>query len=211
MLFLVFLSLGAFPNSSVAQEDRVRPLESGLVEKATTELLQLDVLVSGPLDVISALTPEDFEIVVRRDRLVDFTLDSHCEGPAPEAQPRVQREPASYIFYIDEKHLRRENRLEFLALTRDLIPRLVNNRNRGMVIRNGRKFEVAMDFTSDAQELMAAVDRIREQPQELELTGIVSGDAGRWYSQTQTDLIRLSITVRFIMSSPKGMKTAYNA
>lgn len=196
MAFLVFLSLGGFPISSVAQEgeDRIRPLESGLVEKATTELLQLDVLVSGPPDVISALRPEDFEIVVRRDRLVDFTLDSHCEGLAPEAQP-VQREPASYIFYIDEKHLRRDNRLEFLALTRDLIPRLVNNRNRGMVIRNGRKFEVAMDFTSDAQELMAAVDRIREQPQELELTGIVSGDAGRWYSQTQTDLIRLSITL----------------
>ena len=68
--------------------------DSGLVETARRTLVQLDVTVHGPPDVVASLNPEDFELELARRKIVDFTVDRLC-APAPEAPPIETGEEAS--------------------------------------------------------------------------------------------------------------------
>lgn len=141
------------------------PRESKIVETAGTRLAQIDVSLAGPLEAISSLSKDDFEVKVNRRRVLDFSLDLSCASAAPEDgqrppdAPRTEAKPrpASYVFYFDMPWLTMVGRQRAMDMAVDLIPALVQNGNRGMILSNARALDPVAPFTTDAAELLRSL------------------------------------------------------
>jgi VWFA-related protein len=170
-LFGAFIALGP----AAQQQD---PREIGLVEKATRELAQIDVTVTGPEAVIGELSAEDFELVVAGQFIEEFLVDRVCrQTPAAKARQRplpapeqgagqeagpvpVVTAPATYMFYFDHHHLKPAGRQNALDMARDLIPELVADGNRALIVSAGEELVTFADITTDVDVLLDAIDRI---------------------------------------------------
>ena len=160
--------------------DDPSPRDSGLVERSGTRLAQIDITVMGPPEVAANLTQEDFWIRVQFTKVTDFTLDRYCGGatdgrvpaaaPAPvitagTTPPRVGA-TSSFLFYTDQIFLTLGGRQNAITLMRQLIRRLIQNGNRGMLVSNAKELIVIQPMTDDAELLLEAVERLehnREQ------------------------------------------------
>ncbi len=134
------------------------PRESGVVERAERRLAQLDFSVSGPPEIVSQLVAEDFKIRVNLKSISEFQLDRFCDDPG--RSPESTGATASYLFYFDQPHLTLPGRQRGLDLARSMIPELIRDGSRGMVLSNSRTLAVVEDFTSDPQRLLEALDRL---------------------------------------------------
>jgi VWFA-related protein len=162
----------------IAQQEE--PREIGLVEKVFRNLAQIDVTVTGPEAVIGELSAEDFELVVGGRFIEDFIVDKVCRQaqetksetallPAPElaaeqsvGQPAARTAPATYLFYFDHHHLKPSGRQNALDMAREMIPELVVDGNRALIVSAGEELVTFADMTSDVEELIEAVDRIEK-------------------------------------------------
>jgi hypothetical protein len=149
-LVLSLLFALTFTVSAAEQDQR---LSTDLEERVEKRLIQLDVTVTGPSDVISTLTSEDFElylgnIALGGQRVEKIYVDRMCPETAVPRKVKVgdgsgveRKEPpptASYVFYFDQAHLSMEGRVRSLELARGLIDELVASRtpNNGTPSRN---------------------------------------------------------------------------
>lgn len=157
------------------------PQDTGIVERTGTRLVQLDVSVSGPADLIENLGPEDFRLKVNLVKIENFLVDRVCRhgdsavpvmsaeasqpgGTTPEeadaaipmASPAVPASPpATFLFYIDQPNLTMAGRAGALNSLREMIPDLFEGGNaRGMLIYNGRDLDITTDMTSNPDELL---------------------------------------------------------
>ena len=179
----VILALGAALlgtlSSSAQQEpgDESEPREIGLVERATGRLAQVDVTVTGPRPTIEGLGVDDFELVVAGRFIEKFLVDGICQPPqtedqllepggiataeAPQTAPVAPIVvPRTYLFYFDQHHLRQAGRQNALDISRRLIPELIVNGNRAMIVSAGEELVTFAEFTDDQETLLAALDRI---------------------------------------------------
>jgi VWFA-related protein len=150
------------------------PRDIGLVEKASRELAQIDVTVTGPEEVIGELSVEDFELVVAGQFIEEFLVDKVCRQtpaaqvqqaplPAPEQavpQAPVTDVPATYLFYFDHHHLKPAGRQNALDIARELIPELAADGNRALIVSAGQELVTFADMTTDIDLLLDAIDRI---------------------------------------------------
>ncbi len=148
-----------------AAEVADKPKDIGLVEKAGTRLVQIDLSVSkrdgSPVDI----QPTDLEVRVGKSLIRNFSLDRVCSSTettgnsirSPAGTPTI----ASYLFYFDESQLTYAGRARAIDVARELVRTLIVGGNRGMVISNGRDLLALSSLTNDSRELLAAIDRLQ--------------------------------------------------
>jgi len=152
------------------------PRDSGLVEETGRRLIQLDVTASGPREAIAGLLAADFELAVGGRAIERFTVDDLCDLPGPAADreatgsaetpraavraPVAPRAVATYLFYFDQSQLTLGGRQQALALARELIPKLIVDGNRGIVISAGREVRAYGTMTDDPSALLRAVEEV---------------------------------------------------
>ncbi len=153
------------------------PVESKLVEKATSRLGQLDVSVTGPETVISNLGPDDFELRVGGRYIEKLIVDRVCRSPAaaagaaegeptrekassPAPAPAPAQTPATVVFYFDQPHLTMRGYHRAVELARGMVDTLFDGTTRGMVVYSGRTLEILADMTDDPAKIRAALDRV---------------------------------------------------
>ena len=75
---------------------------SSLVESTASGLVQLDVSIRGPEDIIKTLTVDDFDVVVGGRDIDSFSLDRICgtgdealTASAPAREEEQERRPSS--------------------------------------------------------------------------------------------------------------------
>lgn len=155
------------------------PRDLGLRERASVRLSQFDVSISGPAEAIRDLRPEDFEISLDARRLKGFLVDAMCDGgevptarivergriagaapDAPAEPPPPGLGPATFLFYFDQAHLTMAGRSNAMGIARDLIPKLIKNGNRAMILSNARTLNTVQALSSDPQQILRAIDRL---------------------------------------------------
>ncbi len=166
----VALGLLALAGGAAQQTAPDEPGRSGLVERTSTRLTQIDVTVSGPAELIRALTAEDFKVRVDLKWIREFRVDGFCDEPptAPEpgstaallAAGDPRRRPASYVLYFDQQQLTLTGRHRAMRLAKDLLPELIRNGNRAMVVSNARRLDTFSQFTDDLAALLDAIERL---------------------------------------------------
>ncbi len=161
------------------------PKQSGLLESTATRLAQVDVSLTGPRDAIATLGKDDLSVKVNLRELQEFTLDVSCPEPevalAPGAVPTPRRKakPVSYILYFDMPYLKMAGRQRALDLAREILPRLLAGQSRAMVVSNARAMTTFASFTSDADALRGAIDRLE-------------GDKDEWDQYAALETSRMS-------------------
>jgi VWFA-related protein len=166
---------------AVAQDatERTEPMDSGLVEQTEQRLIQLDVSLTPKKKRSGLPIPElesgDFELVVggkpipvvyadricnvtREEVVAEASIESAPEAPPPPAAPR-----ATFIFYLDHKLLTMLGQNNSFEMLERMIPELVADGDRGMVISSGHRV-VQSELSDDPQDLLATLDRIRKNP-----------------------------------------------
>ncbi len=167
---------------SVAQESTPpadpSPRETGIVERSESRLVQLDITVSGPAEAIRDLREEDFEVVISGRTIEDFEIDGLCAPPsdveqtvpvdlpvdaeteATAAALAAARVGATYVFFFDQNHLNLAGRQRALDVTRELIPELITDGNRGMIVSSAAELKTFANLTTDRQVLLEALDTL---------------------------------------------------
>lgn len=179
---LVFALLLVLPFTAIAEEpgtendpDPNQRLSTNLQERVEKRLIQLDVTVTGPADVIPTLTSEDFvlyigNIALGGQRVEDLHIDRMCstsEGAdAEHAEHAVLGPKASYVFYFDQAHLSMEGRVRSLELARGLIDELISPTSPAMIVSSAAETRTFADLTDDRSVLFHALDRIEHDPKQ---------------------------------------------
>jgi VWFA-related protein len=181
LLSLCVLLLAAA--SLVAQEaDREQePIESGLVEYAERRLIQLDVSFTPKKKAAGhpfpELGPDDFDLVINgrpirieyADRLCQVTPEE-TTGPVEPVEPAAPAEPppavpprrtSTFIFYLEHTLLTMMGQNIALEMAERLIPEMVVDGNRGMVVSSGSKV-IQSEFSEDPDELLALIADVRK-------------------------------------------------
>ncbi|MBZ5641071.1 MAG: hypothetical protein LAO51_20210 [Acidobacteriia bacterium] len=149
---------------ALAGTDERTPKNPGLVEKAGAHLGQFDVTVTGPRDAASRLTPGDFEVQVGKLWLTTFQLDPMCAADTSHATTR----PASYLFYFDQRHLTQVGRRRAIEVLREMVPRLIVDGSRGMVVSNAKTLRVYTTFTSRTEVILRAIAELEHDPDQVD-------------------------------------------
>jgi hypothetical protein len=153
------------------------PKPTGLTEKLETRLVQLDVAVEGDPEAIRAITAKDFALYVGEHAVQGLIVDRLCgdaptpAGVAPDTSkvvPQVSRPRASFVFFFDQTHLTMAGRTLSLVTSKDLIERLVVGGSQASIVSNARRLETIVPMTTDKNRLLAALDRLRDDPTQWE-------------------------------------------
>lgn len=149
------------------------PRDLGLVERAERRLVQIDVTVLGPAERVSALTADDFRVTVSGREIDGLLVDRLCAGersattlPAAGTLDTGSVDAAappatSYLFYFDQHHLTMAGRERSIELARTLVDSLIMGTSRAMIVSSGLEVRTFAGFTSDREELHAALERLR--------------------------------------------------
>jgi len=130
---------------------------------------------------ITGLRPENFEIYEDgiRQNLTNFyevkgmevyapSLEKKEDEPAPTPQPLPARAPEfknKIIFYFDNWQLHPLNRNQSIKRMEKFVRNnfsVENHNNEGMVISLGQKLEVLQEFTSNAEQLLSAIQEAKK-------------------------------------------------
>lgn len=173
------LTLAVFVVSTPAldrNENEKSPARSGLVEKTGRRLAQLDVTVSGTDEQVADLTRDDFELVVGATRVDELIVDRLCEraeggekriveeirseGAAPAELPQGPR--PTFLFYFDQVHLTMRGWNEAMRTAESLIPELVRDGARAMVVSSAEDIVTYADLDDDPEMLLDGLRQLRE-------------------------------------------------
>jgi len=176
----IALALFLLPAPAQEAEAEQQPRRTDLVERTERRLVQLDVTAEGERDAIADLTYEDFQLKVAGRTVDSFIVDNLCnlsdaeagvdaetepevpitpEAPAAAARPRAR---TSFLFYFDQHHMTMPGRQRSLDLTRQLIPQLIVDGNRGMIVSAGKRLEMFAGLTDDQEILQESLDRLEK-------------------------------------------------
>ena len=148
------------------------PRSIGLTEETRSTLAQIDVTVEGPPDRVRALSAEHFSLQVNRRKVEQFSLDRVCNPVEPAAaeadskqrpsEPAVSPPPlgVTYLLFIDQTHLSLSGRAETFRTLRELVPRLLVNGSRAMLVSNAGRMQTIQTMTGDPQPLLDSIDRL---------------------------------------------------
>jgi hypothetical protein len=72
------------------------------------------------------------------------------------------------MFYFDQFHLTTSGRTRSFDLARELVRRLIVDGNRGLVVSAATRSAIPVDWTGDAETLIAAIDALEGDPTQVE-------------------------------------------
>lgn len=188
-LFFVFTFLTQTSFAQTPQTSGTPPLEEddGAVVKISTTLIQMDVIVTDKKgNQITDLKPEDFEIYEngKKQTITNLsyiftnsptqqTNNSPTSEPAPNLKndiplPPVKLRPEqvrrTYALVVDDLGLS----FESVAYVKKALKKFVNEQIQDgdlvAIIRTGSGIGALQSFTTDRQQLFAAIDKIRWNP-----------------------------------------------
>jgi len=122
---------------------------------------------------VPGLTAADF--VVRQDSVVQAITNFYAvtggkilledgkevELDKPESAPIVPRDlKAHYVFYIDNLNIQPQNRNRMFRRLKEFIPTAIGPNAEGMVVTFNRNVKVRRNFTSDANDILGAIEQI---------------------------------------------------
>jgi hypothetical protein len=142
------------------------PKKSDLVETAGAHLGQIEVLVTGPREAASRLTESDFKVKVGGQAITSFRLDAMCAAEGASAVPRS----ASIVFYFDQRHLTTTGRRRAIEVVREMVPRLVVDGNRAMVVSSAGTLKIVTPFTSRGEGILAALAKLENDPEQVDVS-----------------------------------------
>jgi VWFA-related protein len=145
-----------------------------VVESVDVSITSVDVVVTDSKGHrIPDLTADDFE--VKQDginqKITNFYAVSGGkilleDGKSialdtPEAAAEVPQElKAHYVFYIDNLNIQPNNRNRMFRRLKEFIPQAIGPNAEGMVVTYNRSLKVRRTFTSDANDLVGAIENI---------------------------------------------------
>ncbi len=185
LLFLGLFSILVFGQKTTTTPPPV--LEDDNVVKISTNLIQLDVVVTdGKGNQVKDLNTSDFEISENgaAQDITNFSyVDIAPENQTPDALkaaskaanklsvpiPTVKLKPEqvrrTYAIVVDDLGISFENVSLVQYSLRKLINEQVQNNDLVAIVRTGSGFGTLQSFTSDKNQLLAAVNKIRWNPQ----------------------------------------------
>jgi VWFA-related protein len=182
-ILLAFVLIFSFLTPLAAQE----PAKRGEVVRVTTNLVQIDVVVTDKNGKqVSNLGPEDFEVSEdgKKQQLTNFSyiragasnasLDGSASSAAPPAKPgaapikpaQLKREQVrrTVALVIDDLGLS----FESFGYARQALTKFVDEQMQPndlvAILRTSKGVGVLQQFTSDKRQLHAAIDRVRWNP-----------------------------------------------
>jgi VWFA-related protein len=153
------------------------PRESGLVEEVGRELVQLDVRIDGPPELLATIGPDDLELVIGGRLIERLIVDRTCAGEAavaraaagePAASPSAPAYQTSYLFYFDQHYLRVDGRARAIELARSLVPQVLRDGARVRIVSAGLRVQAFTDWTDDPAVLLGALDQLERDPLHLD-------------------------------------------
>ncbi len=157
------------PPASAAKPPALPPV----VESVDVSITNVDVVVTNSKGRVAGLTADDFD--VRQDgipqKITNFyavsggkvLLEDGKSVPldAPESAAEVPPDlKAHYIFFIDNLNIQPQNRNRMFKRLKEFIPQAIGPNAEGMVVTYNRSLKVRRPFTSDANDLVAAIESI---------------------------------------------------
>jgi VWFA-related protein len=208
------LAVAALPHVAAqpAESERAEPRRTDLVETTERRLAQIDVTVKGPRASIADLDREDFHLAVGLDEIEDFVVDNLCvlpgEEPAQEVEVAVEeraepapvaqaprRPRASFLFYFDQHHLTMAGRARAIDLAQELIPELVADGHRGMIVSAGQDLRTFCEMTADPAQLMQALRTL-------------NADQRQWIPWVQQEESRIAEVLEILNEPPYDVSRA---
>ncbi len=152
----------ARPADSLAEEPQREPLRVETTEKVKVRLVQLDVSPSGDSAAIEALSREKIELWVAGKEVKELALDKTClqATGGEEEKAAVRRVPVAYLFFFDLVQMTTSGRQRAVEVARDLVPVLIRDGARGMILANARSLVVVQDLTADPEVLLEGLRRV---------------------------------------------------
>ena len=187
--FLLFLSVFSFSAFGQTPEPLPTPppivIDDGDVVKITTNLIQIDVVVTDKNgNQITDLNPEDFEIYEngKRQDISNFSYIfnkttqnqtnppvSNSSGsfdiPAPPAKLKLEQIKRTYALVVDDLGLSFENISTVRYSLKKFVEEEMQNGDLVAIVRTGSGIGALQSFTSDKRQLLAAIEKIRWNPQ----------------------------------------------
>ena len=166
-------------------QEEPRPTE--ILERTTSRLVQIDVSVTGSAEAIVGLTRPDFDIFVQGRPIDSFTVDPICdvdeylmasknkklprrsaEPTSAEAvpPPRPKRAAATYLLYFDQHHLTMAGRHGSIDAAREILPELLANGDRAMIISAGKTLKTIVPLTDKLEKLLAGLNTLKDDEQQ---------------------------------------------
>jgi len=190
-------SLAQDPGPDAAEAVQ-EPLDLDLIERTERRLTQLDVTIRPKKKIdaeLPELSVEDLEVLIVGKRVELKYVDRVCqvvpgrpEVAADEPETRATVEPSTppppvarntYIFYFDHTHLTMGGQATALTMAKTMIPELVSNGNRGLVVSSGTKLSQS-ELTTVADELIEYIDSISDDPRQWLSVAYAEGEAERY-------------------------------
>jgi VWFA-related protein len=171
--FLLFTTAGGF-----AQEAAPTPPAADDVVKISTNLIQLDVTVTDKSGkVVGDLKPEDFEIYENGEKqdISNFlfvtaagtraeAVKSRKEAPGIPPPPRTMRAEQvrrTIALVVDDLTLSFESAARVRQVLKKYVDEQMNDGDLVAIIRTGGGVGALQQFTSNKQQLYAAIERVR--------------------------------------------------
>jgi VWFA-related protein len=164
----------AAPRPSSAQQESQQQGFPPVSESVDVTVTNVDVVVTDSKGHrVPGLTAADF--VVRQDGVVQTITNFYAvtggkilleDGKEvaldkPEAAPTVPAElKGRYVFYIDNLNIQPQNRNRMFRRLKEFIPQAIGPNAEGMVVTFNRSVKVRRPFTSDANDLLGAIEQI---------------------------------------------------
>jgi VWFA-related protein len=164
-LSILLLTLVA---NSAPQEDE--PAKLSVTERARRDLGQIEVMVDGPADQIGDLRAADFRMVVNGIVTKPLAADGHCSsGESTNSEvDRGKQDKTAILMYFDQQHLTFRGRDYSLSIAKQMIQELVPVGSRISIMSSGQQLKTLTNFTADIDELTEALDRLRDDPTQLD-------------------------------------------
>ncbi|ANM29377.1 hypothetical protein ABI59_06930 [Acidobacteria bacterium Mor1] len=177
-LLLALLATPGIPAQSDADAspgDRP-PRDSEIVEETGSSLLQLDVTVDGPEELIKGLTSGDFILSIAGRPIHEFTVDRFCADPAaarraaaatqdPEASTPNAEIPVakpSYVFFFEQGLTTMRGRQQGYHVASDMIDALIGDGARVSIVSSGKRFKKFGEFTDDPIKARQALEAMMD-------------------------------------------------
>lgn len=178
-VFLTLLLLYFSPQIGFSQKplQTPKPAEDDDIVKITTNLIQVDVTVTGKNgQIISDLKPEDFEIFEngKKQEISNFTFisaGSATNPPNAKADPKKEILPPTKVrpeqvrrtiaLVVDDLTLSFESTHYVRRALRSFVEKQMEDGDLVAVIRTGAGIGALQQFTNDKRMLFAAIEKIR--------------------------------------------------
>jgi len=168
--FVRALAVLAVLGTAARAADPEPPRDLGLTEKTERRLVQVELVVDGPLERVARLLPSDLEVTIKGQPISGFQLDAVCAGaestvPGMET-PAILPPNASVALYFDQSHLGTAGRVRALASAEQVAAALIGAGHRVRIVSNGVRLSRITPWTTDLAVVGSGLRALAQAPQD---------------------------------------------